>query len=175
VRNTRIVLAIVQTIAVTGLCLTLGAGSDTTPVSFQMLGDKMTFEVTAAQTNGASATIDDVVPPGGGPPAHIHTREDETFVITQGHFRFWHGTHVIDALPGTVVYLPRNEPHQFRNVGSTPGELVVTIVPAGLERMFLAISERGLTIPRDEAEIVRLGREYGITYVPPLAPQTPTN
>lgn len=174
-RNTRIVLAIVQTIAVTGLCITFGAGSDTMPVSFQMLGDKMTFEVTAAQTNGASVTIDDVVPPGGGPPAHIHTREDETFVITQGHFRFWHGTHVIDALSGTVVYLPRNEPHQFRNVGSTPGELVVTIVPAGLERMFLAISERGLTVPKDEAEIVRLGREYGITYVPPFAPQTRTN
>jgi mannose-6-phosphate isomerase-like protein (cupin superfamily) len=97
------------------------------PASFQMLGDKMTLAVTAAQTNGASLTIDATIPPGGGPPAHIHTRGDETFVITQGHFRFWHGTGVIDALPGTVVYLPRNEPHQFRNVGSTPAELVVTL------------------------------------------------
>jgi mannose-6-phosphate isomerase-like protein (cupin superfamily) len=175
VRNRRIVLAIVQAIAVTGLFITFGVGSDTMPASFQMLGTKMTIAVTAAQTNGTSVTIDDEIPPGGGPPAHIHTREDETFVITQGHFRFWYGTHVIDALPGTVVYLPRNEPHQFRNVGRTLGELVVTIVPAGLERMFLTISERGLTVPKDKAEIVRLGREYGITYVASLAPQKPSN
>jgi mannose-6-phosphate isomerase-like protein (cupin superfamily) len=140
------------------------------PVSFQMLGGKMTIAVTAAQTNGASVTIVNEVPPGEGPPAHIHTREDETFVVTQGHFRFWHGTNVVDALPGTVLYLPRNEPHQFRNVGSTPGVLVVTITPAGLERMFLTISKRGLTMPKDQTEIVRLGSEYGITYVPPLAP-----
>jgi mannose-6-phosphate isomerase-like protein (cupin superfamily) len=169
-RNARIATAIVQTIAVSALCVVLGADDDTTPVSFQMLGIKMILEVTAAQSNGASVTIEEEVPPGGGPPAHIHTREDETIVVTQGHFRFWHGTRVVDALPGTVVYFPKNEPHQFRNVGSTPGDLVVTIMPAGLERMFLTISKSGLTIPKDQAEIVRLGSEYGITYVPPLAP-----
>jgi mannose-6-phosphate isomerase-like protein (cupin superfamily) len=174
-RNARIATAIVQTIAASAVCIVLGAGNDSTPVSFQILGIKMTLEVTAPQSNGASVTIEERVPPGGGPPAHIHTREDETIVVTQGHFRFWHGTRVVDALPGTVVYFPRNEPHQFRNVGSTPGDLVVTIMPAGLERMFLAISKRGLTIPKDLAEIVRLGREYGITYVRPLAPQTTAN
>ena len=172
IRITQIVPAIVQTIAVIGLCTALGEGSDTMPASVQIFGEKLTFVVTAAETNGASVTFLDEVPPGGGPPAHIHTREDETFVTTRGHFRFWHGTHVIDAMPGTVVYMPRNEPHQFLNVGSTPGELVITIVPSGLERMFLAIATRKLVVPKDQAEIVRLGAEYGITYVPPLAPQT---
>ncbi len=169
IRNARIGTAIVQMAAVAALCIVLGADNSTTPVSFQMLGIKMTLEVTATQSNGASASIEETVPPGGGPPAHIHTREDETIVVTQGHFRFWHGTRVADALPGTVVYFPRNEPHQFRNVGSTPGTLVVTIMPAGLERMFLAISKSGLTIPKGQAEIVRLGRQYGISYVAPLA------
>lgn len=171
-RNARIATAFVQSIAVIALCIALGADNETTPVSFQMLGIKMTLAVTAAETNGASVTMENEVPSGAGPPAHIHTREDETIVVTQGHFRFWHGTHVVDALPGAVVYLPRNEAHQFRNVGSTIGDLIVTIMPAGLERMFLAISKSGLTIPKDQAEIVRLGSEYGITYVPPLAPQT---
>lgn len=168
-RNGRILPATVKTIAVICLYLALGAGTSTMPVSFQMLGDRMTLAVTAAQTNGASVTIEDEVPPGAGPPAHIHTREDETFVVTRGHFRFWRGTDVIDALSGAVVYMPRNVPHQFLNVGNTAGDMVVTIMPAGLERMFLTISKRGLTIPKDQAEIVRLGSEYGITYVPPLA------
>jgi mannose-6-phosphate isomerase-like protein (cupin superfamily) len=173
-RNSRIVPAAIQTIAIIGLCVALGAGNNKMPVSFQLLGNTMTFAVTAAQTAGASVTIDEDVPPGSGPPAHIHTREDETYVITRGHFRFWCGTRVIDAGPGNVVYLPRNVPHQFLNVGSSPGELVLTIVPAGIERMFLAISQRGLSVPKDQAEIIRLGREYGITYVAPLAPQTAT-
>ncbi len=169
-RNARTATSIVQTIAVVALYIVLGADNEKPPVSLQILGIKMILVVTAAQTKGASVTMEENVPPGAGPPAHIHTREDETLTVTRGHFRFWHGTRVVDALPGTVVYFPRNEPHQFRNVGTTPGNLVVTIVPAGEERMFLAISERGLTIPKDQAEIVRLGSEYGITYVPSLAP-----
>jgi mannose-6-phosphate isomerase-like protein (cupin superfamily) len=172
--NVRIMPATLQTVAIIGLCFALGAGTATAPVSFQMLGITMTIVVTAAETHGASVTVDTIVPPGGGPPAHIHTREDETYVITRGHFRFWHGTHVIDATPGTVVYLPRNEAHQFLNVGSAPGEMVMTVVPAGIEGMFRTISDRGLMPPKDLAEIVSLGRDYGITYVAPLAPPTAT-
>ncbi len=156
-----------------GLSLTVGAGSAVKPVSFQVLGGTMTIVVASAQTNGASATIEVDVPPGGGPPAHIHTREDEIFVVTRGQFRFWHGTQVVDAQPGTVVYMPRNEPHQFRNVGTTTGSVVATIMPAGLEQMFLEMSRRGLSVPKDLPEIVRLGTQYGITYVRPLAPETP--
>ena len=159
-----------RTIAVIGLFVAIGAGTTAIPVSFQLLGNTMTFEVTASQTRGASVTFDEEVPPGGGPPAHIHTREDETYVVTQGYFRFWRGTQTINARPGAVVFLPRNVPHQFVNAGTTPGRLVVTIMPAGLERMFLTISDRGLSVPKDRSEIVRLGSAYGITYVAPLAP-----
>ena len=154
-------------------CAIVGATAPAEPTVLTVLGSvTMRIAVTAAQTNGASATIVTDMPVGGGVPAHVHTREDETYVITRGHFRFWHGTHVIDAQPGTVVYLPRNEAHQFLNVGNTPGEMVMTVVPAGIERMFQTISDRGLTAPKDLAEIVRLGHEYGITYVAPLTPHT---
>jgi mannose-6-phosphate isomerase-like protein (cupin superfamily) len=173
-QNSRIVPAALRTMAIVGLCVALGASHNKVPVSFQLLGNTMTFAVTAAQTHGASVTIDEEVPPGGGPPAHVHTREDETYVVTRGHFRFWRGTRAIDAWPGSIIYLPRNVPHQFLNVGNAPGELVLTIVPAGIERMFLAISQRGLSVPQDRAEIIRLGREYGITYVAPLASRTAT-
>ena len=160
-----------RTAAVVAVCLVLGACARPQR-TFQLSGATMTILVTGAQTNGRSATLEANFPPGGGPPAHIHTREDETFVVIQGHFRFWHGMRVVDGRPGTVVYMPRNEAHQFLNVGSTPGSVIVTIVPAGLEQMFLTMSQRDLTVPKDLAEIVRLGAQYGITYVAPLAPQS---
>lgn len=150
-------------------CLLLGAGgTPTTP--FPLLGGMMTILVTPEQTNGASVTIQFDAPPGVGPPAHIHTREDETYVVVRGHFRFWRGKQVVDAEPGSVVFMPRNEPHQFRNVGNTTGTVIFTIMPAGLEQMFLTISNRHLAVPKDLPEIIRLGTDYGITNVTPLAP-----
>ena len=151
-----------------GFCCLLGATGPETPVSFNLIGTKATILVPAAQTNGVSVTIQDEVPPGGGVPAHVHTREDETYVITQGRFRFWVGHEIIDAGPGTVVYMPRNVPHQFRNVGETAGTLVFIITPAGLEKMFLAMSQRGLMWPKDQAAITNLTTQYGITNLPPL-------
>jgi quercetin dioxygenase-like cupin family protein len=129
----------------------------------------MKIEVPAAQTKGASSVMRVQVPPGVGPPAaHIHSREDETYIITRGHFRFWHGKQVVDAMPGSVVFLPRNEAHQWLNVGSTPGEHIMVISPAGLERFFLEVSKRGLTMPKDQAEFMRISAAYGIRYVASL-------
>lgn len=151
-----------------GFCYLLGAAGPATPGSFNLIGTKMTILVPATQTNGTSVTIQDDVPQGGGVPAHVHTREDETYVITQGQFRFWRGHEIIDAGPGTVVYMPRNVPHQFRNVGATTGTVIFTITPAGLEKMFLTMSQRGLMWPKDQAAITTLTTQYGITNLPPL-------
>jgi len=38
-----------------------------------------TFLVTGEQTGGAYFVMEALVPPGGGPPPHIHRNEDETF------------------------------------------------------------------------------------------------
>ena len=67
-----------------GFCYLLGAAGPATPGSFNPIGTKMTILVPATQINGTSVTIQDDVPQGGGVPAHVHTREDETYVITQG-------------------------------------------------------------------------------------------
>lgn len=136
--------------------------------SFEAVGARMTIDVSGAQTHGRSATMRMVIPPGGGAPAaHVHSREDETYVVTRGTFRFWRGKSVIDAGPGSVVYFPRNVPHQFRNIGKASGEVAVTFVPAGLERFFLEIGQHHLTIPKDLNEINRLSRLYGIRIVGP--------
>ncbi len=152
-------------------CAILGATTPADPTVLTVLGAvTMRIAVPSTQTNGASATIVTEIPVGGGVPAHVHTREDETNVVTRGHFRFYVGTQTIDATPGTIVFFPRNVPHQIVNVGTEPGEDVVTITPAGLEQMFVAMSQQKLVIPKDRAELISLGSQYGITYVAPLAP-----
>lgn len=107
--------------------------------SLWVLGDLYTFKVTGEQTNGAFTVIDQVIQPQGGPPPHIHRREDEAFYVLQGKFSFLHGDQQTDAEAGSFVYVPKGTLHTFKNIGPEPGRLLVTITPAGLEEFFYAI------------------------------------
>lgn len=112
--------------------------------------------VTAAQTGGAVGIFDDVVPPHGGPPLHVHTCEDEIFHVAAGQFRFWCGDESFDAGPGTVVALPRGTPHRFQNIGQSEGRLVITVTPGGFEGFFVDI-QRESTPEAINASAARYG------------------
>jgi len=59
------------------------------------------------------------VAPGGYTPKHSHAHEHEVFVL-QGAGAVVEGDLEHPLRAGTVVYVPPNESHQFRNTGSTP-------------------------------------------------------
>jgi mannose-6-phosphate isomerase-like protein (cupin superfamily) len=166
-RTRSLLASLIRPLAILGLVMTLGSNSANSHPSFiNAWGARMTLELSSTDTNGASSTFRVEAPPGRGPRAHIHTREDETYVVTRGHFRFWIGTQVVDAMPGSVIFLPRNKPHQWLNVGKTTGEVIFTIVPGGLDRFFLEVNKRGLTVPKDRAEVDQLQAVYGIRPAP---------
>ena len=54
------------------------AGGETT---FSMLGTTMRMIASAAGTGGRYTVIEQVTPHGWGPPCHIHSREDEIFLV----------------------------------------------------------------------------------------------
>lgn len=45
----------------------------------RIFGQEIYIKVTGGQTGGAWSMIEQTTPPGGGPPVHCHTREDEAF------------------------------------------------------------------------------------------------
>jgi len=146
------------------LMMTTAATPPSPKTSFTIYtGVQMTSEVASSATHGQSAILKLKVRPGDGPAAHIHTREDETYIVLRGHFRFWHGNRAVDATDGDVIYLPRNESHQWRNVGKATGEEILIISPAGLEQFFITAAVRKLQMPRDLRAIQRLQAKYGIT------------
>lgn len=57
---------------------------------------------------------------GVGPRLHVHPY-DETFVVVEGHGRFFVGHTVIEAEAGEIVLGPAGMPHRFENLG--PGRL----------------------------------------------------
>jgi quercetin dioxygenase-like cupin family protein len=136
-------------------------------------GDLYTFLVTGAESGGSYFTMEALVPPGGGPPPHIHRNEDETFYVVEGQCRFRLGDDTITAGAGDFVNIPRGSVHCFRNEGTTPALLILTFTPAGIEKFFEETLEPALDpteTPPDNIEDVvsryaAAAPRYGIEFL----------
>ena len=100
------------------------------------------------------------VPPGGGPPPHIHLHEDETFFVLEWAPTFRLGDERIVAGPGDFVNVPKGTLHCFRNLSDGPLRMILTFTPAGIERFFEETLERAYDLtaePPDNVEEVGAG------------------
>jgi uncharacterized cupin superfamily protein len=135
--------------------------------TFTMLGTIMRLMATAAGTGGRYTVLEQVTPPGWGPPRHIHSREDEIFYILEGSYELHVGDERRTVTAGASAVLPRGIPHGFRNVASAPSRLLCVITPGGLEDYFLAVA-RSSPAPTPP-QLVELARPFGLTLLPPGA------
>jgi quercetin dioxygenase-like cupin family protein len=118
--------------------------SATSGETFWGPGDMYRFLVTGEETGGRYFAMEAFVPPGGGPPPHIHTNEDETFYVLEGACDFRLGDETIAAGPGDFVNVPRGTVHCFHNGSDAPARLILTFTPAGMEGFFRDTLERAL-------------------------------
>ncbi len=134
---------------------------------FQALGDQVTVLLSGEQTGGAFTLVEVVTPPGGGPPPHWHTREDECFIVLEGRIELWQDGVWSEAPGGSVIYLPRGSRHTYRNPGDTPLRMIVKAAPAGFEVFFEQFAE-GCNAPGgpDFARLGAIAGEHGIFFVP---------
>ena len=116
-------------------------------------GDRMTYVITGAETGGAFFMAEVSVVPGGGPPPHIHSREDEAFYVQQGTLVAQVGEQTLNLSAGDFVFLPRGVAHSFKNVGEETARLLTIITPAGLENYFAEV----FFPPSDAADIPEIG------------------
>ena len=121
-------------------------------LAVECFGTRYVLKATASETGGRVGLFEGHVPPGDGPPMHVHRREDEIFHIVEGLFRIWCGGQTWDVEHGGVVLLPRGVPHAFRNAGPGTGRMMTTVVPGGFEGIFPLVAERVLAVPADMVE-----------------------
>lgn len=106
-----------------------------------VVGDTYRLLATGTETEGKYATLDVLVPPGGGPPPHIHSREEESFLVLEGEITFQLGDDRIIAPAGTFVNMPIGSLHCFKNESNDMARMIMTVIPAGLEQMFLEVGQ----------------------------------
>lgn len=104
--------------------------------SFWGPGDRYTFLVTGAQSDGAYFIMEALVPPEGGPPPHIHHREQESFYVLEGAIDIQMGGKIVQATSGDFVHIPCGTVHSFRNTGSDTARMLLIFSPGGIERFF---------------------------------------
>ena len=83
-----------------------------------VVGDVYRFLATGEDTNGKYAMWEAIVPPGGGPPPHVHSREEEGFYILEGEITFTMNGERVVATAGMFANMPVGTPHSFRNESS---------------------------------------------------------
>ena len=135
-----------------------------------VVGDTITIKLRGADTGGAYSVIEELTPPQGGPPLHVHRREDETFFVLEGEFEFSIGARAVRASPGTTLFGPRGIPHTFKNVGGKNARILVVISPPGFEKFFEEVHELSQQGPPGPDRLLPLARKYELEILPPPAP-----
>jgi quercetin dioxygenase-like cupin family protein len=137
-----------------------------------IVGDTMTFKATGATTRGKLALLENLTAPGGGPPPHIHTREDEFFYVLDGTFEIRIGEELYILGAGGFAYVPRRTVHYFRNIAETASRILAGFSPAGMEGFFREsgrpATDDGPAPPVDDDEIARTmaaAPKYGLEAV----------
>src|SRR5229473_5353774 len=109
-----------------------------------VVGDVYRFLATGEDTNGKYALWEVTVAPGGGPPPHVHSREEEGFYILEGEITFTINGERVVATAGMFANMPVGTPHSFKNESRRPAKMLISVAPAGLEQMFF---EFGVPLP----------------------------
>ena len=107
---------------------------------------------------------------------HVHRAQDEFIYTLDGTIRVRLGDDLIEVLPGSFVFIPRNTPHTWQNVGEGPSRFVVTLAPASIE--FEEFFTRYAKLPPGERGIEAFSRLAAETRAmdvlgPPLAQSDP--
>ncbi len=139
--------------------------------SIGIVGDIYRFLATSEETGGRYSVFEATVLPGGGPPPHVHRREDETFFVLEGEITFQIGDQRRVAKPGTFVHMPIGNQHAFKNETDQPAKMLISFSPAGLERMFFEVGKDlaegevpDEPSPKEIERLLEAAGRYGITY-----------
>lgn len=98
--------------------------------------------ISGKETDSEFATVEMLVPPGGGPPPHAHANFTETFYVVDGEVEFRSEAGVYLAKKGAYITIPKGGiAHAFKNKTEHQAHLLCTVAPAGLEEVFSTIGK----------------------------------
>ena len=130
-------------------------------------GNEIVYRAVSEDTDGVYSLFEITVPPGQGPPPHVHSREDESWYVLDGVFDIQIGEQSFTATPGWFGLGPRHIPHGIKAGGTGPAKMLMVANPAGFERFFDELAELTGTPPYDFDRVPALFEKYGMQIIEP--------
>ena len=137
--------------------------------SIAAIGLGITMKTNGKSTHDAYSLFEYAIPAETkGPPPHVHTREDESFICLAGRLDVQLGDEdfVLDA--GDYLFLPRDVVHTFRNSTKDEARVISVVSPAGLERYYQALADLPPG-PKDISVMQGVMADFGIELRLPAA------
>ena len=126
------------------------------------IGLGITMKTNGESTHQAYSLFEYAIPAvTSGPPPHLHTREDESFICLAGRLDVSLGEKEYVIEPGDYLFLPRNVVHTFRNSADAEARVISVVSPAGLEAYYQALAELPPG-PKDMSVLQKIMAEFGI-------------
>lgn len=127
----------------------------------------VTRRVGSERTGGAYSLFEVEVGPGGGEGPHVQHREDECLCVVEGRFEILIEDERFEAVPGSVIYVPRGTLHALENAGEGTARLLTIHTPGGTHECFVEAAGEPTTgsgaSPAPEPEgFALLAAEHGI-------------
>src|SRR5476651_2890015 len=110
--------------------------------TLSVVGGNYRILISGEQTGGAFATIDMLIPANSGPGPHSHANFHETFYVVDGEVEVRSEAGTYTAGKGAYVVIPKGGiVHCFKNKTRNLAHLLCTVIPSGLEEMFIAMGK----------------------------------
>lgn len=134
-------------------------------------GRDLIFKVTGEDTGGAFDYFIVEVAPKGGPPLHVHYKQEETIHVLKGHYKIRIGDETFYCQEGGFAYLPSKIPHAFLNLTNEPGEIIVVYTPGGGHKFYEEFGPISRNGPPDPKVLAPIFAKYDMALLgPPLSP-----
>src|SRR5215468_8229783 len=106
-----------------------------------------------------------------GPPDHVHFKQEEILFIIEGLYEVTVGDDIAKVGPGSIVFIPRNVVHRFKNVGGITGRMLRWSLPGGQDHYLKAISELAAGGGFTSEKVMELSKTFDTHF--PVEPSKP--
>jgi mannose-6-phosphate isomerase-like protein (cupin superfamily) len=127
-------------------------------------GVGVVFKLWGHDTGGALSVVEHPFAVGALVLPHLHTREDEYSIVTEGEIGFRSGDREVVLGAGGYITKPRGELHAMWNAGKVPARMIEIISPAGFEGFFRELADLAEAGQPPFDQIAALAASYGLEF-----------
>src|SRR5882672_8465975 len=123
-----------------------------------------TVRISSRQTDGAYCVVEMTTLPGEGVSRHVHDRDEEFYYILEGAYEMQASNERFSAEAGSMVVIPRDVPHEFRNAGDVPARALMIFRPGGFDQLGLEMRKAAAARPLDEDQRQAILNKWGVHF-----------